>query len=162
MSRWIPIRGAHPRSRAAWFVMALELILGVGALGGGAALVLGPRGQVIPLPVAALRGSPFDTYLVPGLILFFVLGVGPLVAVGLSWQHDRWSPVLAIVTGAALLGWMIVEIAIVGYTSSPPLQGIYLGIATALLFVGIESHWSRARRTRALLRKRLFRAPAGS
>jgi hypothetical protein len=37
--------------------------------------MLAPRGEVMPLPLSALAGSPFDTYLVPGLILFGVLGV---------------------------------------------------------------------------------------
>jgi hypothetical protein len=29
-----------------------------------------PRGELLPLPASALVGSPFDSYLVPGLILF--------------------------------------------------------------------------------------------
>ena len=141
--------------------MTLEIVLGVGALGGGAALVLGPRGQIIPLPVAALQGSPFDTYLVPGLILFFVLGVGPLVAAWLSWRRQRWGPVLAIVVGVALLAWMIVELAIVGYTSSPPLQAIYLSLGAAIFFIGIGSHWSSWRDEGTTFTRRYRRAPPG-
>ena len=51
--------------------IALEVFLGVGALAGGAALMLGPRGEILPLPLSALSGSPFTDYLVPGAILLY-------------------------------------------------------------------------------------------
>jgi hypothetical protein len=50
--------------------LALEIFLSVGALGGGGALMLGPKGEIIPLPLSALKGSPFETFFAPGLILF--------------------------------------------------------------------------------------------
>jgi hypothetical protein len=53
----------------------------------------------MPLPLSALAGSPFDTYLVPGLILFGVLGLGPLVAAGLAWLRRPAAPVAAFVVG---------------------------------------------------------------
>ena len=37
--------------------IVLEVILAIGAIGGGIALILGPRGEIIPLPVSALAGS---------------------------------------------------------------------------------------------------------
>jgi hypothetical protein len=117
--------------------MLLELFLSAGALAGGLALILGPRGEIIPLPVSSLAGSPFDTYLVPGLILFGVLGLGPLVAVVMTLRRHRLGPVAAVVTGMALLAWLAVEIAIIGYTSEPPLQPIYLGLGVAVVAVGL-------------------------
>ena len=73
-----------PVGRLAVSAIGLEIFLGVGAIGGGAALMLGPRGEIIPLPISALAGTPFGSYLVPGLILFTVLGVGPLGAAALT------------------------------------------------------------------------------
>jgi hypothetical protein len=132
----------EPRGRLAWSAIVLEVFLGVGALGGGLALMLGPRGELLPLPVSALAGSPFSSYLVPGGILFFVIGLGPLVAAALTWRRHRLAPLLAVTVGAALLTWMAVEIAIVGYTNSPPLQAIYLALGVAIALVGIR--WRRA------------------
>jgi hypothetical protein len=34
--------------------------------------MISPGGEIMPLPLSALVGSSFDTYLVPGLILFGV------------------------------------------------------------------------------------------
>ena len=87
-----------------------------------------------PLPLSALAGSPFDTYLVPGLILFGVLGLGPLVAARLAWLRHPLAPTAALVVGAGLLIWVAVEVAIIGYSNEPPLQAIYgiLGVAIVL------------------------------
>ncbi len=130
-----------PRGRLAWAAIALEVFLGVGALGGGAALMLGPRGELIPLPVSLLAGSPFADYLVPGAILFVILGLGPLVAAALAWRRHPLAPALALVVGLALLVWLVVEICIVGYASNPPLQPFYLGLGIAITLLAVA--WMR-------------------
>jgi hypothetical protein len=127
-----------PLSDLAKASIALEVLLGIGALGGGLVLIVAPRGEIMPLPLSALAGSPFDTYLVPGLILFTVLGLGPLVAAWLAWGRHALAPFAAFVVGVALLIWVAVEIAIIGYSNEPPLQAIYLvmGIAITALALG--------------------------
>lgn len=125
------------RSRFAKAAIVLEVLLAVGALGGGVALVLGPRGEILPLPLSALKGSPFDTYFVPGLILFAVLGLGSLAAASVAWLRHPVAPVAAILVGVALLIWIGVEIAIIGYSNDPPLQPIYLLLGTVITVVGL-------------------------
>ena len=120
------------RSRYALGLLVLEVVLSLGALGGGLVLILAPRGEIMPLPLSALAGSPFDTYLGPGLILFSVLGLGPLVAARLAWLRHPFAPVAALVVGVALLIWVAVEIAIIGYSNQPPLQAIYLTLGAAI------------------------------
>jgi len=78
----------------------------------------------MPLPLSALAGSPFETYLGPGLILFTILGIGPLVAARLAWRRSPLAPIAAFVVGIALLIWVAVEITIIGYSNEPPLQAI--------------------------------------
>ena len=131
------ISAATPLSRFAKASIALEVLLGVGAIAGGLALILGPRGEIIPMPLSALAGSPFDTYLGPGLILFSVLGVAPLVAARLAWTRHLLAPFAALVVGAALLIWITVEIAIIGYSNEPPLQAIYLVLGIVITVVAL-------------------------
>ena len=99
--------------------------------------MLGPRGEIIPLPLSALKGSPFETYFAPGLILFCALGLGPLAAGQLAWRRHPLAPIAALGVGIARLIWMAVEIAIVGYTNSPPLQPFYLLLGAAITRVGL-------------------------
>jgi uncharacterized protein len=126
-----------PLGRLAVTAIALEILLGVGAVGGGIALMAGPNGEILPLPVSALAGSPFANYFVPGAILFAILGIGPLGAAVLARRRHPVAPVLAFAVGIALLIWLIVEIAIVGYADDPPLQALYLGLGVAITAVGV-------------------------
>lgn len=123
--------------RFAKATLSLEVFLSVGAIGGGIALMLGPRGEILPLPLTPLQGSPFETYFVPGLILFAVLGLGPLVAARLVWIRHPLAPIAAVVIGVALLIWVAVEIAIIGYSNEPPLQPFYLLLGAAITIVGL-------------------------
>ena len=127
-----------PLSRIARASVALETLLGVGALGGGLVLMVAPRGEILPLPLSALDGSPFDTYFGPGLILFTVLGIGPLVAAWLAWRRNPFAPFAAFVVGTALLTWIGVEIAIVGYSNEPPLQAVYLVLAVVITVIALS------------------------
>lgn len=72
-----------PLPTVARAIIALEVILGVGVLFGGGALVLTPVGHLRSMPTSLLAGSPFRDYLGPGAILFIVIGVGPLIAAAL-------------------------------------------------------------------------------
>jgi hypothetical protein len=131
----------EPLTVTARIAITLEAFLAIGALGGGAALLLGPRGEILPLPLSALAGSPFADYTVPGAILFLVIGLGPLAAAVLTWRRHRLAPLLACATGGALIVWFAVEIAIVGYTNKPPLQAFYLALGAAIVLVGVR--WLR-------------------
>jgi hypothetical protein len=140
-----------PLSRLAKVSIALEVLLGIGAIGGGLVLIVAPHGEIMPLPLSALAGSPFDTYLGPGLILFTVLGLGPLVAAWLAWGRHPLAPFAAFIVGVALLTWVAVEIAIIGYSNEPPLQAIYLVVGVAITVVALgwlaESGLPRQRRS---------------
>jgi hypothetical protein len=130
---------ARSLSRFATAAVTLEVFLSVGALGGGGALMLGSRGEIIPLPLTALQGSPFETYFGPGLILFCALGLGPLAAALLAWRRHPLAPIAALGVGIALLIWMAVEIAIVGYSNHPPLQLFYALLGA--LITGVALGW---------------------
>ena len=101
--------------------------------------MLGSRGQILPLPVSALQGSPFENYFAPGLILFCALGVGPLAAALLAWLRHPLAPIATLGVGVALLIWMAVEIAIIGYTNNPPLQPFYVLLGAVI--TGVGSGW---------------------
>jgi len=47
-------------------------ILGLGAIGGGAAFIISPDGKLMGMPLSVLNRSPFSSFLFPGIILFLV------------------------------------------------------------------------------------------
>lgn len=116
-----------------YLLMGLIFFQGISGLFGGGALVLDPSGEVLQMPLSLLEGSPFNTYLVPGVILLLVLGVFPLIVFYGLWKRKTWSWTGAFLVSIALIIWIGVEIAMVGYHSEPPLQLIYGGIGITLL-----------------------------
>lgn len=107
------------------------LFQAVSGIAGGIGLMFDPTGASLGIPTEWLAGSPFDSYLIPGIILFTVLGLYPLAAWFAIRQRWHRAQTVALSVGIALIIWIGVEVAIIGYQSQPPLQLIYglLGLA---------------------------------
>ncbi len=115
-------------------LLAALLLLGLNAVAGGFVLIVDPTGSTMGLPVDRLQGSPFSSFLVPGLVLFLVLGVYPqVVAYGL-WTRRRWSWRAALLVVPAVIVWLAVQILVVGYQARPPLQ-LAVGLTGLVIFV---------------------------
>lgn len=136
----------HTQSKGAGFYLLVLLIFFQAASGlyGGGALVIDPTGGSLALPLSLLDGAPFDNYLVPGLILFSVLGVFPgIVCYGLM-RRQPWAWLGSVLVSIALMGWIGVEILMVGYQADPPLQLIYGSVGVVLLILSLRrSVWER-------------------
>ncbi len=124
------------RSLGLLVLMAALLLQGLSGIAGGIGLVLDPSGSSLQIPLSLLAGSPFENYLLPGLILLTVLGFVPLVAFYGLLQQRAWSWLLAVLVGVALIVWIAVEIAIIGYQADPPLQLIYGALGIVILVAG--------------------------
>jgi hypothetical protein len=83
--------------------------------------------------VALLAGSPFADFLVPGLILGGLFGVGSFVVVALGVRRSRLAPFLAFAIGCAQMIWIVVELAIIKELSflHPTMFAVGLVIAAA-------------------------------
>lgn len=114
--------------------MGVILIQGLSGLFGGAALIVDPTGELLNMPVSMLEGSPFDTFLIPGLILFTILGIFPMIVVYGLRNRTIWAWPGAFLVSLALITWISVEILMVGYHAEPPLQLVY-GVLGLLMLV---------------------------
>jgi hypothetical protein len=79
------------RPVALYLLILVLLVLSVGALYGGYHLITDSSGGKMGLPVSWLERTGFPDYLIPGLILFTMLGVLPLITVFLLWFRPQWS-----------------------------------------------------------------------
>jgi hypothetical protein len=130
----------NPKPFSVYMLMALILIQGLSGISGGIGLVLDPTGESLQIPISWLDDSPFDDYLVPGLILFFILGIFPLLVFYGLLRKTSWSWFASLFVGAALVIWIVVEIMIIGYQPRPPLQIIYAILGLLILaFVFLPS-----------------------
>ena len=151
----------EPDRRRPAAVVALVVVLlvqGVGGLAGGLALAASPKGGIIKLPVSDLAGSPFHDYLLPGLILALVLGLGPLVAAWVlvrrppwpaaevvnPFRHEYWGWTLSGVVGVGLLNWIAVEVTIIPYNALQPVFGaVGLAIVALTLLPSVRAWYQR-------------------
>jgi hypothetical protein len=129
-SAGIPRPELHAAGRTA---IAFLVLLGLGALAGGIALVSRPDGSVMQFDVALLAGSPFADFLVPGLVLGGLFGIGSLVVAALGARHSRPAPFLAFGIGCAQMIWIVVELGIIKELSflHPTMFAVGLVIAVA-------------------------------
>jgi hypothetical protein len=116
--------------RGRWVLAALCLVIGMTAIAGGVTLVARPDGGLLELPRAALDHTPFTSLLIPGLILLFVIGLGNLVA-GLlvAADHPRGNPA-AVLAGAALVGWIVVQMILLRTVDGLQVAYLLAGLAT--------------------------------
>ncbi|NLV91049.1 MAG: hypothetical protein GX030_01470 [Firmicutes bacterium] len=85
-----------------------HLYVGIGALFGGAAAMINPYD---PLGVSAesLVNSPFSSFLIPGIILFGLLGVGNIAGALALRRRSKYTGYVSATLGGALVIWIIVQ-----------------------------------------------------
>lgn len=84
--------------------------LAVTAVAGGAALL---TGDIAPGP-ELLAGSPFNSYLIPGLSLLVLVGGSALVAAFLLLVRHPFGTAASAVAGVMIMGFEIVEVLAIG------------------------------------------------
>jgi hypothetical protein len=135
----------------------LHLFLGLGAVFGGLALIIDPTGDGIGMPLSMLEHSPFSNFFVPGIILFLVLGVIPLV-ISYSllkkpqwsftgplnlFKEKHWSWSYSLYIGFALIIWISVQVFIIQAASSIHVIYWVLGLIIQImsLLPSVQKHY---------------------
>lgn len=94
-------------------LVALLGFVALNAFGGGGYGLWGAEG----VPTEWLQGSPFHDYFIPSLILFVGVGGSCALATVAVLRRFRLARPIALFAGAVLLGWIAVQVAIIGYVS---------------------------------------------
>lgn len=131
-------------------LISLLLFLGISAIGGGALLIISPSGKLIGgLPVSILEHSPFANFLIPGIILFIILGLAPCFtafslikkptnrfAEYLNLFKDMyWAWSFSIYVAFGLIIWIQVETIFVQDVGW--LQTFYMLYAIPIIFIAL-------------------------
>jgi hypothetical protein len=119
-------------------VVVVNLFAAVSAFAGALGLVIG----FMNIPLSVLRTTPFADFTVPALLLGFVVGGSALAAalIAAFGPHRvalveplRFDALATAVAGCIMVGWMTIEIAMIGLGSW--LQPTYFVVG--LLMIGL-------------------------
>jgi hypothetical protein len=121
----------HYGERQRRIVAAVNALAGVGAIVVGAGLI----GGWIGMSTSYLADTPFDSYLIPGLLLIVIVGGALLIASYLAATRSNFALQASLASGFMLLGWISFEIMLIGMVNwLQPLMGA-TGVAIALMAV---------------------------
>ena len=135
----VPSSPRVERPAYAWLAFGAALFTGVLAIPVGLMFIADPTGATLQLPPGWIEDTVFGSYLVPGLYLLLVNGVGMLVLAGLIVLRRWAAPWLTAILGVGLIVWILVQLAVMPETMF--LQPIFL--ATGLLLGFVALFWLR-------------------
>jgi hypothetical protein len=91
-----------------------EAFVALSAFVAGAMFVAAPNGRLMGMTETTLARSPFRSYLVPGMVLFVVVGGTQAVASWAELRRWKWAGWLSVVSGVALAGWIAAQVGMIG------------------------------------------------
>ena len=127
-------RMSTPLRASVTSTIARRALLGLLVFGALSCLIGAVMGVALnggPIPITFLKGTPFDSSLVPGLILGLVVGGTQLVAAIMFQRRSPASLLWCVVAGFGMMIWIFLEIAMIKQYSF--LQSIYFGLGVAEL-----------------------------
>lgn len=89
-------------------LFGLHLFVGIGAMVGGLAAITNPQSP-LGISVEVLKNSPFSNYLIPGIILFTIIGVGNVISAIMFQFKSRFQGYISSVFSWALVIWIVVQ-----------------------------------------------------
>ena len=114
----------------------LQVFIGLGAVGGGLGLIWDPTGAKFGMPLEMLKYSPFSDFLIPGIILLMVNGVGSLIGSLHSFKLKQYASDIAIALGVFLVAWIVIQIYWIH--SFHWLHALYLSLGTLEFALGLS------------------------
>jgi hypothetical protein len=112
-------------------IRTLVVWLWFGALSATLGGALGVFANGAGVPLTYLKQTPFDSFLLPGLILGIVIGGTQLAAAILLQRRHPFGLVAAVIAGLGMIVWIFVELAMLSEYS--PLQVVYLALGAGEL-----------------------------
>lgn len=108
----------------------------------GLLLMSNPGGEIFKMPLSLLVETPFKNYLIPGIILAFLVGGSHLLAVFYNIQRNNSRYNWAMLAGLMISGWIIVQMLMIKGVHW--LQFFYLGIGllTILIAYQLKGKWA--------------------
>lgn len=116
-------------------IAALQTFNGLSGLLGGFLLIYDRSGKSLNMDRQLLTSTPFHSFLIPGIVLFILVGVANFTGFLLTLGKYEKAPAFAIVSGIILMLWISAQVLWIGFQGS--LQPLYFCTGLLQLIVGM-------------------------
>ncbi len=110
--------------------------IAVTAILSGLLMISNPNGGLMNLPLNLLDGTPFNNFLIPGILLATIVGGVNLLALFYIMQHHVSRYNWAIAGGIMITGWIVVQMILIH--AAHWLHFLYLGIGILIILLAYQ------------------------
>ena len=112
----------------------LQIFVAIMAIPAAIMLIMDTSGESLGLNLEILQSSPFSDFLIPGLFLLLVNGLGSMIGAFWTFRQSLHAAKAAMVLGLILIGWILIQVYFIGMTHF--LQPLFLFVGIAELLMG--------------------------
>lgn len=93
------------------------LLVGIGAVAAGVGFIQKPNGSNLGMTVDLLNNSPFDNFIIPGIVLLTMNGLGSLFGAFLCFKLRLTAGTFTSILGIAMIIWIVAQVYWIGLQS---------------------------------------------
>ena len=93
--------------------ISLLLLTAMNAAVAGVLFIIDPSGHTMGMSVSYIKDSPFNSYLIPGIVLLIVNGLLNFIAAYFVCKKKPFASLLVIIQGILLSGWIVIQVIMV-------------------------------------------------
>ncbi|RIK39784.1 MAG: hypothetical protein DCC57_19980 [Chloroflexi bacterium] len=116
-------------------LVVIDAFVALTAIGGGVALAAGLEANRFPLDW--LQGTPFHSYLIPGLILAGVVGGSAAVAAVVTLRAPRAGGLVSVLAGVILMGQITGELVLLNQPAWSAVEVFYFALGLVMVALGL-------------------------
>lgn len=118
------------------FLLALHVFVGIGAMAGGFAAISNPQ-EPLGAPIELLKNSPFSDFLIPGIVLFTVIGLGNIISAAAVSFKSKFQGYISGVFSWALVIWIVIQCIMINAIGFLHVLFFTIGLIMAVLSMTI-------------------------
>jgi len=90
--------------------ICLLLFLGIGGVYGAIMLISDPSGGKFEWSLVLLNGTPFNSFLIPGIVLLITNGLSPIIIALITVLNKSFARTLILFQGVLVIIWLTIQL----------------------------------------------------
>ena len=123
----------------------VQVFIALGAIPASIMFIIKPDGSMMGMTTAMISHSPFSDYLIPGLFLLIIHGIGNIIGAMFSFNLIDAAGKTGVLLGLILILWIIIQMYWMGYISFLQPLMLVFGIVEAVIGIIIIRRLSKVR-----------------